>query len=291
MKADMHGVVAAIATPVDENGEPDVGRLAMHGEALFADGCDGLNLLGTTGEATSFSVAQRLRVMESVASGRLPAGRMMVGTGAASSADAVLLTLAAARLGFAAALVLPPFYYKPVKEDGIADYIGRIVSATADTGLPIYLYNFPALSGIEYTPALVRRLIDAFGSRIAGLKDSSGDLGYAGEIAGISSSLRVFPSNEGTLMDARDGRFAGCISATANLNASSCARAYRNGDRAALDQAVAVRALFDGLPLVPGIKHLLAETFDDRAWKRMASPLSPLGSDEADVLDRRRRTL
>ncbi|GAA0322695.1 dihydrodipicolinate synthase family protein [Sphingomonas oligophenolica] len=285
--ATLRGVIAAIATPVDDGGEPDLARLVEHARSLLDDGCDGLNLLGTTGEATSFSIEQRLRVMDGVAAAGLPLGRMMVGTGAAACADALGLTRAAARLGFAGALVLPPFYYKPVKAEGLVAYIGALVEATSDSALPIYLYNFPALSGIAYTPAIVGRLIERFGDRIAGLKDSSGDLDYAGQIAALSPGLAVFPSNEGTLLQAREGPFAGCISATANLNARDCAAAYRTGDGAALYRAVRVRSLFTDLPLVPGIKAELARRTGDPAWARMVAPLVGLDDSESRTLGAR----
>jgi len=290
-KTGLHGVIAAIATPIHPNGEPDLQRLEHHARALLDGGCDGLNLLGTTGEATSFSVDQRLRVMGGMADAGLPLDRMMVGTGAAATADAITLCKSAAELGFAGALVLPPFYYKPVKDGGVANCIAALVEATAEAALPIYLYNFPALSGVPYTPSLVRLLLERFGARIAGLKDSSGDLAYAREVASLSPELRVFPSNEATLMEAREGSFAGCISATANLNARECAAAYRDGDGAALYRAVRIRALFDGLPLVPGIKAMLAWRQGDPAWARLVPPLAPLDEREASVLTSREKEL
>jgi 4-hydroxy-tetrahydrodipicolinate synthase len=140
----LRGVIAAIATPIEQNGEPDIARATRLARFLLDNGCDGLNVLGTTGEATSFSLAQRQRVMTAYRDAGLPLGRLMVGTGAAAVADAVALTRHAAELGFAGALVLPPFYYKGVPDDGLAAYIDTIVSATAATPIPIYLYHFPA---------------------------------------------------------------------------------------------------------------------------------------------------
>src|SRR5580698_3591056 len=112
----LHGVIAAVATAVDDNGEPDSARAVALARFLLDSGCDGLNVLGTTGEATSFSLEQRRRVMSAYAAGALPLDRMMVGTGAAALADAVALTRHAAELGFAGALILPPFYYKGVPD-------------------------------------------------------------------------------------------------------------------------------------------------------------------------------
>jgi 4-hydroxy-tetrahydrodipicolinate synthase len=270
----LNGVIAAIATAVDANGEPDCARSVALARFLLANGCDGLNVLGTTGEATSFSLDQRRRMMTAYAESGLALDRMMVGTGAAALADAVALTRHAAKLGFAGALVLPPFYYKGVADDGLVGVIDAILAATASRPIPLYLYHFPAQSGLPWHVALIRRLLQTFGDRIVGLKDSSGDMVYAREAAGITPRLKVFPSTEAALCEARSGLFAGCISATANLNADLCARAYRSGDAAALSAAVAIRKLFDGKPLVPGIKALLAHIHDDSQWTRVQPPLS-----------------
>jgi 4-hydroxy-tetrahydrodipicolinate synthase len=269
----LKGVIAAIATAVDGDGEPDCARSTALARFLLANGCDGLNVLGTTGEATSFSAAQRMRVMAAYRQAGVPMEGLMVGTGAAALADAVALTQHAAELGFAGALLLPPFYYKGVPDDGLFACIETIVRTTAAKPIPLYLYHFPAQSGLPWHPALVKRLLDAFAGRIVGLKDSSGNMAYAREVAAIASGFDVFPSTEAVLMEARSGAFAGCISATANLNADLCARAWRHGDSGAFETAVAIRKLFDGKQLVPGIKALLAHIHSDAAWARVQPPL------------------
>ena len=280
----LHGVIAAIATAVDAAGEPDCPRSTALARFLLANGCDGLNVLGTTGEATSFSLEQRRRVMTAYRDAGLALDRLMVGTGAAAVADAVALTRHAAELGFAGALLLPPFYYKGVPDDGLVAYVGTIVQATAATPIPIYLYHFPAQSGLPWRVELVRRLLERFGERIVGLKDSSGDMAYARAAATISSGFKVFPSTEAVLMEARTGVFAGCISATANVNADLCARAWRHGDAGALAAAVSIRKLFDGKQLVPGVKGLIAHIHGDAAWGRVQPPLSALlAADQAAI--------
>jgi len=270
----LSGVIAAIATAVDEQGEPDCARSTALARHLIAHGCDGLNVLGTTGEATSFSLDQRKRVMVAYRDAGLPLDRLMVGTGAASVTDAVELTRHAAALGFGGALVLPPFYYKGVPDEGLVAYIDTIVQATAAKPIPLYLYHFPAQSGLPWHVALITRLLGAHGTRIVGLKDSSGDMAYARAAAALKPGFNVFPSTEAALIEARSGAFAGCISATANLNADLCAKAWRSGDTAALDAAVTIRRLFDGKQLVPGVKALLAHIHGDPAWVRVKPPLA-----------------
>jgi 4-hydroxy-tetrahydrodipicolinate synthase len=269
----LRGVIAAVATAVDETGAPDAARSTKLARFLLDTGCDGLNVLGTTGEATSFSLDQRKAVMTAYKGAGLPLDRLMVGTGAAATADAVVLTRHAAELGFAGALVLPPFYYKGVPDDGLAAYIATIVQATAEKPVPIYLYHFPSQSGLPWHVKLIARLLEAHQGRIVGCKDSSGDMAYAREAAGVAKEFKVFPSTEAALLEARSGIFVGCISATANLNADLCQRAWATGDQAAFDSAVTIRKLFDGKPLVSGVKATLAHIHNDPAWARVAPPL------------------
>jgi 4-hydroxy-tetrahydrodipicolinate synthase len=270
----LSGVIAAIATPVTEAGAPDLDRVLKLARHLLDTGCDGLNVLGTTGEATSFSLAERMAVMDAYKANGMPMNRLMVGTGAAAVADAVALTRHAAALGFAGALVLPPFYYKGVPDDGLVAYIDTLVKATADNPIPLYLYHYPAMSGLPWHVALLKRLLETYPSRIVGLKDSSGDMGYARAAAALSPAFAVFPSTEAALLEAKRGDFAGCISATANLNADLCARAWSTGDAAALDAAVTIRKLFEGKALVSGVKALLAHIHGDPALGRMKPPLA-----------------
>ncbi len=283
MPAPIRGVVAAIATPITPDRAPDIARFLKLARYLLANGCDGLNVLGTTGEATSFSRDQRFAVMRAAAK-ELDVSRMMVGTGAASLDDAIALTREAGQLGFGGALILPPFYYKGVAEDGVFACIAAIVAATSAAPAPIYLYHYPALSGVPYTPELVGRLIRAFPTRMAGLKDSSGDLPYERLLAGRHPAFAVFPANEATLIEGRTGVFAGCISATANLNADLCARAWRDGDAGALDRAMRIRKLFDGKPLVAGVKAGLAAIHADPALAAPMPPLTAWGETEAAAL-------
>lgn len=279
----LSGVIAALPTPVTEDHRPDIPRFVALARRLLDDGCDALNVCGTTGEATSMSVAQRALVM-SAAVAALPHERLMVGTGAAAVEDAVALTRLAAGLGFAGALLLPPFYYKGVPNEGVVAYIEAVARATADCPIPLYLYHFPALSGVPYTPELVAELRRRVPGRIVGLKDSSGDLDYARKVAAIAKDFAVFPSNEATLLEARGGTFAGCISATATLNSAFCAKAWRAGDAAAQATATAIRVLVSAGPLIPRIKAVAADMMGDPAYAAVLPPMAALPADEATAL-------
>ena len=160
MSKTLSGVIAAVATPIEENGAPDLKRAVSLARHLLDNGCDGLNVLGTTGEATSFSLDERKGVMDAYKANGLPLHRLMVGTGAAAVSDAVALTRHAAELGFGGALVLPPFYYKGVPDEGLVAYIDTLVKATQAKPIPLYLYHFPAMSGLPWHVTLIERLLE-----------------------------------------------------------------------------------------------------------------------------------
>ncbi|WP_306117555.1 MULTISPECIES: dihydrodipicolinate synthase family protein [unclassified Roseitalea] len=265
------GVIAAIVTPIDAAGAPDAERFVRHARWLMANGCDGLNVLGTTGEATSFSADQR-RALMTAAAEAMPDAPMMVGTGCPDLPTTIALTRHAHAAGFAAALVLPPYYYKGVGDDGLFAFFAALVAATANAPIPIYLYNFPQMTGLRFSPELVGRLADEFSGRIVGAKDSSGDLDYAAELARIDG-FDVFPSDEGSLSQARARGFAGCISATVNLSAPLAGALWRAPDDAAMAERVrAARAGIAAQPLVPAVKQLVGELHGDEAY---AVPLPP----------------
>ena len=278
----MKGVIAAAATPIDTAGGIDLDHLAAHCAWLLgAGGCDGVNLLGTTGEATSFSVDQRIAAMRAVAAFGLPLGQLMVGTGAAALDDAIRLTAEAKALGFAGALLLPPFYYKGVSEDGIFAYVQNVIEAAGPDSLRLYLYHFPQNSGVPFTLDTVARLRNRYPEVLVGLKDSSGDLGYSAALAKHLPGFRVFPSAEGSIATAADSGFAGCISATANVTGRFASAAYRNpADTTALEKAVRLRTLICAYPLVASVKAALAMISGREAWNRLVPPLLPLSEEQ-----------
>lgn len=285
----LKGVIAAAATPLKDDLSIDLDGLVRHCRHLLGEGgCDGINLLGTTGEATSFSVEQRLAATRAVAESGLPLSCFMVGTGAAALDDAVRLTAAAKELGFAGALLLPPFYYKGIGEDGLVAYVTAVIERVGAEGLPLYLYHFPANSGVPYTPGAVKRLRDAFPDTLEGLKDSSGDLDYAAGLARDLPGFAVFPSAESAIGRAAELGFAGCISATANVTGPFAQAAFSGptpeARRRGLEAAVAIRAAIAKFPLVAAVKETLALLSGEGGWRRLMPPLAALSAAEAAAL-------
>jgi 4-hydroxy-tetrahydrodipicolinate synthase len=285
MNARPRGVIAATATPVDAGYVPDIARLLAHCRALLDDGCDAINLLGTTGEATAFSVEQRLAVMRAVADGGLPLTRFMVGTGVCALDDTVRLTRAACELGFAGALVLPPFFYPDVPADGLIAYIDELVRRAAHPKLAIYLYHIPQNTKVPWPAEVVVRLRERHGATLVGLKDSAGDLGYARAVARAVADFDVFPSSEAVLGNATADGFAGCISATANLTAPFAQAAWSAqgtpAGAAAVKKAADLRGIVARHPLIAAVKAALAARYEDQAWARVCLPLQPLAAEAA----------
>lgn len=278
------GVVAAVPTPFDDLGRIDTAAFVEHASWCLNNGCDGLNVLGTTGEANSLSFEQRRAVMVAAAEA-LDTKRLMVGTGTPDLETTVALTALAHRLGYAAALVLPPYYYKPASDDGIFAWFARLVQATAKNPIPIYLYNFPQMTGITFAPAFVARLAEAFPDRVKGAKDSSGDLGYARQLAEIPN-FAVFPSNEATLADADADNYAGTISATVNIAPVLSAKLWKSqGDAPLQDHVLRLRQAISANPLIPAVKYLVAKRTGNPVWLNAAPPQPSLGGAHRENLD------
>jgi 4-hydroxy-tetrahydrodipicolinate synthase len=283
------GVIAATATPLHDDGTPDLPRLVMHCRTLLDTGCNGINLLGTTGEATAFSVEQRLVVMRAVVDAGLPMERFMVGTGVCALDDSVRLTQAAAEMGYAGALLLPPFYYPDLPAEGLVDYVGEIVRRAAHPLLAIYLYHIPQNTGVPWPLEVVSELRRLHPQQLVGLKDSAGDLAYSRAVASANPGFDVFPSSEASLGQASADGYAGCISATTNLTAPYAQAAWSSqGTEAgatAVRKAAELRALIARFPLISSVKAALAAAYRDPAWARVALPLRPLNAEQAGLLN------
>lgn len=280
------GVNAAALTPLRDDLAPDIPRLVARCRHLLGAGCDGLGVLGTTGEATSFSVAERIAVMEGLVAAGIPPARLLPGTGCAALTDTVALTRAARTLGIPGVLVLPPFYYKNVPDDGLFAAYAALIEQTKGE-VAIYLYNFPQMTGLPLSLPLIERLLRAFPGVVRGIKDSSGD--FANMRAMIAAfgaeGFEVYSgSDEFLLAILREGG-AGCITACANVASAASARVlggFRAGDDLAAERAQAVltaaRRACTSVPLIAGLKALVARETGDEAWERLRPPLTPLGA-------------
>lgn len=284
--AKIGGIWAAVLTPIHDEPVPDP-RLALpYYRELLDGGCDGLNVLGTTGEAMSFSADQRQRYMENLASSDLPMDRMMVGTGAAALADAVHLTRVAAECGFAAALVMPPFFYRDASDDGILAFFDALLSRAKLPKNGIFLYNFPRMSGITFHPDLVDRLIESFPGTIVGVKDSSNDPNLQRELLARHPDLRVLPGSESDLLGAKARGAAGCISGSVALWPKLAQTVFASDDELQARELTRLRESLDGLPFIPAVRYLTARARNEPEWERIMPPQRPLSREQKEALER-----
>jgi len=282
------GVIAAVPTPVTEQGTPDVERFLVHSRWALENGCDGLNVLGSTGEASSFGLPDRRTLMQAAAA-YLDPGKLMVGTGLTDAASTIEMTRFAAELGFAVALVLPPYYYKPVTDAGLFDYFANLCEATRSTPIPLFLYNYPAMTGVPFSPELVARMARGLDGRVCGIKDSSAAIPYCKSLVAALPEFRVFPSSETCLDTAAADGFAGCISATTNLTGPAAGRVWNNSSydgRADDVKFIAdMRQQIAAQPLIPAVKYLVSvQQNNDSNFARALPPFAPLNDDQMQAL-------
>ena len=281
----LRGVIAPNLTPFNDDLTIAEGLYLDHAEWLLAEGCVGLAPFGTTGEALSLGLDERLATLEAMVDRGIDPARLIPGTGLTSLPDTVRLTRHAADQGCAGAMVLPPFYYKGVPEEGLYDYFAWLIEAVDRPALPIYLYHIPQVAGVGIPPAVARRLHEAFPEIVVGIKDSSGDWANTEKLLAIEGFV-VYPAQETTLAEGHRLGAAGCISATANLNPAAIARLIAateagQADARLEDEVNAFRKLIAGAGPIPAQKALLAHWTGDARWARLRPPLMPLSAAEA----------
>jgi 4-hydroxy-tetrahydrodipicolinate synthase len=283
MTSSVQGVFAAVLTPLDENLAPDRAAIARHCRWLRDNGCDGLAVLGTTGEANSFSVDERVRLLEGLIEDGIPGNVLLPGTGCCALTDTVRLTRKAVELGAAGVLMLPPFYYKNVSDDGLFASYAEVIERVGDPRLRIYLYHFPQMSGVFLGHDLIDRLLKHYPDVVAGMKDSSGDVGNMIRNAQAFPGFGVLSGSDEFLLPLLEKGGVGCITAVANVAAFLAAEVYAawregNGERAREVQArlTAVRNAISALPLSAALKMIMARHTGDDGWLHIRPPLARL---------------
>ena len=221
MKHAIHGVHSAVATPVGPDGEPNLPLYAAHCRALLEEGCHGLAVLGTTGEANSWGLRQRMAIVEGAIDGGVPANVLLPGTAAPSVGDTVELTSHALQAGAKGVVLLPPYYYKGVPDDGLFRYFAEVIEGVGNDGLRIVLYHIPQVTQIPFSHDLIERLIGAFPGIVCGIKDSSGDLDNMRAMCDRFPDLGVLAGADPLMLPVLKMGGAGCITATSNLRADA----------------------------------------------------------------------
>jgi 4-hydroxy-tetrahydrodipicolinate synthase len=275
------GVNAAVLTAMNANLSIDLDRMAAHCRWLLANGCNGLAVLGTTGEANSLGIQERIELLEGLIARGIPAARMLPGTGTTAITDTVLLTRKAESLGCRGALLLPPFYYKNPSDDGLLAYFNEVAQRVGGA-INLYLYNFPQQSAIPFSVDFIARLLKANPGKFKGIKDSSGSyengLAYVENFA--KDGFEVYAGDDTLLKPLLEKGSAGCITAASNVNCAIGAQVYAGWNTAAGAAAqevlAATRKAVTSVPLIPGLKALVARNTGDARWNNIRPPHLPL---------------
>jgi 4-hydroxy-tetrahydrodipicolinate synthase len=270
-------VNAAVLTAMNDDLSVDLDRMAGHSRWLLANGCNGLGVLGTTGEANSLGIQERMGVLDGLIARGIPAAKMMPGTGTTNITDTVLLTRHAEKSGCPGALLLPPFYYKNPSDDGLLAYFNEVIQRVGGN-IKFYLYNFPQQSAVPFSVDFIDRLLKQNPGKVQGIKDSSGSyengLGYVEAFA--KDGFEVYAGDDTLLKPLLEKGGAGCITAASNVNCSVGQQVYAGWNTAAGAAAhevlSATRKAVISVPLISGLKALVARNTGNAAWENIRPP-------------------
>jgi 4-hydroxy-tetrahydrodipicolinate synthase len=279
--ARLSGVLCPVVTPFDRDLNPDADRLIRQCRWLLSQGV-GLAPFGTTSEGNSLSVDEKIALLDALATAGLDMSRVIAGSGCCALGDTVRLTRHAVEVGCAGVLMLPPFYYKGVSDDGLFDSYARVIERVASDRLRIYLYHIPPVAQVGLSLDLVGRLVRRYPDTVVGIKDSSGDWDNTRTLLEQRwDDFRVFAGSEHFLLRTLQQGGAGCISATANVNGTAIHELYANWSGpqadAGQERLDALRRLFQPYPMIAALKTVIATRARDPQWAAVRPPLAALG--------------
>jgi 4-hydroxy-tetrahydrodipicolinate synthase len=274
------GVLVPVLTPFRPSGEPDAPRFGAFCRWLLDQGAGGLAIFGTTSEANSMSADERMALLDHLIDAGIPAEKLMPGTGACAMPDAAELVRHALGHRCGGVLMLPPFYYKPVSDDGIFAFISGVIEKVGSSALRLFLYHIPPVAQVGFSLELVGRLIAAYPQTVVGLKDSSGDWSNTASLLERFPGFAVFPGSEVFLLDGLRKGGAGCITASGNVNVPGIKKVYDNWRGPDADQLQAeittLRRALQAYPMVPALKRIVAHFHNDPDWAAVRPPMLPL---------------
>ncbi|HEX9395946.1 MAG TPA: dihydrodipicolinate synthase family protein [Burkholderiales bacterium] len=286
----IEGVLSPVVTPFRKDYAPDAERFVRHCRWLLKSGCAGLAVFGTNSEANSMSVGEKRRLLEALVAGGVPAAALMPGTGHSALSDSIEMTKAAVDLGCAGVLMLPPFYYKGVPDEGLYRNFAEVIERVGDDRLQLYLYHIPPVSQVGISLDLIDRLISKYPSIVAGVKDSSGDWNNTKAMLDAFSkrNFDVFAGSEVFLLDNMRNGGKGCITATGNVNPGPIDQVFRNWRSAEADKLqagiTATRKIVQKQPMIPALKAAIAHFGNDAQWKTCRPPLIELNPSQEKEL-------
>jgi 4-hydroxy-tetrahydrodipicolinate synthase len=279
----MSGVLSPVVTPFKKDLSVDAGRLVRQCRWLLSQNC-GLAVFGTNSEANSLSAEEKIDLLDALVDAGLDTGRMMPGTGACAIPDTVRMTSHAVKLGCSGVLMLPPFYYKGVSDEGLFRGYSEVIQRVGDSNLKVYLYHFPQVSQVPISLDLIERLLKEYPDTVVGIKDSSGDWNNMEAMLNRFPGFAMFPGNETLLLKSMQNGGAGCISATANINPGAIADLAANWQspdaQAMQDKMNDLREMMQQFPMIPALKATVAHYSGDADWGKVRPPLVELAAEQ-----------
>ena len=284
----MSGVLCPVVTPFDSNLDPDPDRLIRQCEWLLSQNV-GLAVFGTNSEANSLSLEEKMLLLDRLVDAGIDTGRMMPGTGCCALPETVRLTEHAVNLGCAGTLMLPPFYYKGVSDDGLFASFAEVIERVGSSSLRVYLYHIPLISQVGISIDLIERLIKAYPDSVVGVKDSSGYWDNTNAMLERHwDDFRVFAGAETFLLQNMRGGGAGCISATANINPAAIDKLYQEWQSADAERQQQglnrIRDTAMAFPMIPALKATVAHFANDAQWRTVRPPLVALAEDQCGAV-------
>src|SRR5437667_2120636 len=282
------GVLVPVLTPFTAAGEPDAGRFIAFCRWLLDQGADGLAIFGTTSEANSMSAGERMALLDRLIAAGVPAAKLMPGAGACSITEAATLIRHAVGHGVGGVLMLPPFYYKGMDDEGLFAFFSAVIDRVGSSALRMFLYNIPPQTVLGLSLDLVGRLIEAYPDTVVGLKDSSGDWNNTAALLDRFPGFAVFPGSEVFLLDGLRKGAVGCITASGNVNVTGIRRVYENWRTPQADalqaEITTLRKTIQAYPMVPALKRIVAHFHHDPAWAAVRPPMVALNEAQSAAL-------
>jgi 4-hydroxy-tetrahydrodipicolinate synthase len=282
------GVFSPVIMPFRQNLEVDPERLICQCRWLLSQQV-GIAVFGTNSEANSLSVGEKIDLLDQLVEAGIDPLRLMPGSGLCALADTVKLTRHIADLGCSGALMLPPFYYKEVTDEGLYRSYAEVIERVGSERLRIYLYHIPPVSQIGISIELIERLLNTYPNVVVGIKDSSGDWQNTRTMLDAGwDDFRIFAGSENFLLQTMQAGGAGCISATANINPARICDLYRNWQlptaASVQDKLRELRQCVQRYPVIPALKSIVSHYSGDPEWLRVRPPLIELAADQRGKL-------
>ena len=272
------GIFAAGMSILNEDLSLNIEKTILHSEKIIDQGCHGVAIFGSTGQAQLIPVAEKVSLLSKLSSNRYKKN-FLIGTGMNSLGETINLMKISFSLGFDKFLIMPPAYYKYTDADVIKFY-SKIVEALPKC--EIVLYNFEKLCGYKFSIECIEELVKMFPDQIIGVKDSTYNLFENLKIKNFS----ILPGSELKLLKGLELGCSGIITATCNVTANLSRKVYDDffskNKQSSNKKLCNVRSAFDNYNLISGLHSFYSQ--ENKIYENLLPPLRLLSQNEKNNL-------